>query len=229
MQALILAGGLGERLRPLTLVNPKSMVRVVDGRPFLEHQLNLLKRKGFTDIVVSIGYLGGQIKSYFGDGSYLGLNVEYSMEQVEAGTGGGLILARPHLEQEFFIVNGDTYLDFDYRDMYREFRMSNKILMMAVCRAEDANCILAENGDLTGYGKGGHIRERYIDAGIWVTNQAIFEYLPSGGKCSLEGVPLLELISLCEVKTYISPRFYDIGTFSGLQRFEREINAIQKK
>lgn len=220
MQALILAGGLGERLRPLTLVNPKSMIRVADGMPFLEHQIGLLKRRGFTDIVISIGYLGSQIKGYFGDGSYWGLNIEYSLEQVEVGTGGGLILAKPLLEQEFFIINGDTYLDFDYKDMYRKFKMSNRILMMAVCRAEDANCILAENGDLRSYGKGLHIRERYIDAGIWATNQAIFEYLPSGGKCSLEETPLLELISLGEVKTYISPRFFDIGTFRGKEGFD---------
>jgi len=145
------------------------------------------------------------------------------LEDVEAGTGGGLILAWRRLEQEFFIVNGDTYLDFDYKDMYRRFKMSNRILMMAVCRAEDANCILAEDGDLKGYGKGAHIRERYIDAGIWVTSQAIFEYLPSGGRCALEETPLYELISLCEVKTYISPRFYDIGTFEGLRKFERKI------
>src|SRR5437016_1181322 len=93
MQAVILAGGRGTRLGPLTNVVPKPMVRI-GGVPYLEHQLRLLKQQSVTDIVLLTGYLGDQVEDHFGDGSDFGLRIRYSREPYPMGTGGGLRDAR---------------------------------------------------------------------------------------------------------------------------------------
>lgn len=226
MQCLILAGGEGVRLRPRTLINPKSMIRV-QGKPFLEHLLLLLKRRGITDIVISIGYLAGQIKSYFGNGSYWGLDIKYSFERVSLGTGGALKLAGQLLDSEFFLINGDTYLDIDYRHMAKVFRMSNRDLMIALCLAGKANCHIDNSGNMVEYQKGGLKPDRYVDAGVWIARKdELFKHFPREANFSLESDVLPNVVSplLRRVKTFISKnRFYDIGTFKGLEEFRNYI------
>ena len=105
MQVAILAGGLATRLRPLTQDQPKSMVRVL-GRPFLEYQLEFLRRNGITAVVLCIGYLGEQIEGYFGDGGGFGVDIRYSREDKPLGTAGALKNARGLLADEFFTLYG---------------------------------------------------------------------------------------------------------------------------
>lgn len=220
MQALILAGGQGSRLRPLTLVTAKSMM-IVGTKPFLEYLLSLLRDNGIREIVISIGYLGGQIKKYFGNGSYWELDIEYSFEQIPLGTGGALKLAKPLLDSEFFIINGDSYLEMNYQEMLRAFKRSGYPLMMAVYQTEKANCIILDNGTLEQYCKAG-LPKRFIDAGVWVANRRIFDYFPSEESFSLEEEVLLKMIALGEVKTFVSKnKFFDIGTFEGLEEFKK--------
>ena len=184
MQAFVLAGGEGTRLQPLTLLTNKVMIRI-NGKPFLEYLLLLLKKNGITDIVLSIGYLGSQVKNYFNNGSYWGLNIQYSFEQIPLGTGGALRLADDLLEDEFFFVNGDTYLDIDYDKMERKFRSGNKPMMMAVCKAEKSNCIITENNDLREYSRSG-LPETYIDAGVWLLRRKLFSLFPDDTKFMIE-------------------------------------------
>ena len=228
MQAFILAGGEGTRLRPRTLINPKPMIRV-QGRPFLEHLLLLLKGYGITDIVISIGYLAGQIKGYFGNGSYWGMDIKYSFERVSLGTGGALKLAEPLLDSEFFLVNGDTYLDIDYRQMAKAFRMSNRDLMIALYPAGKANCYVDNSGNMVEYRKGGLKPDRYVDAGVWIAKKdELFKCFPQKSNFSLESDILPNIISplLRRVKVFISKnRFYDIGTLEGLEEFNQFIKG----
>ena len=219
MQVLILAGGIGTRLQPLTLINPKVMIRI-NGKPFLEYLLLLLKRNGISDIILSIGYLGSQVKNYFNDGAYWGLNIQYSFEQIPLGTGGALMLAKDLLNDEFFFINGDTYLDIDYQEMVRRFRSSNRPMMMAVCKTERSNCIISENGDLREYSRVG-LPETYIDAGVWVLRKKLFSLFPDDTKFMVEDHILW---GTKQVKVFVSEkRFVDIGTFSGLEKFERYV------
>ena len=217
-QAFILAGGEGIRLQPLTLVNPKSMISIM-GKPFLEYLLLLLKKNGITDIVISVGYLASQIRNYFNDGSYWGLDIKYSFEVTPLGTGGALRLAEDLLEDEFFFVNGDTYLDLNYDNMARKFRSSNKPMMMAVCRAEKSNCLISTNGNLIRYSRKG-LSETYVDAGVWILNKKIFDMFPERKSFMMEDycIPWGSRM----VKTFISEKkFIDIGTFGGLEKFRR--------
>src|SRR4029077_9597920 len=114
MQVLILAGGLGTRMRPITETIPKPMITVA-GKPFLQHQLELLRGAGIAKVLLLVAYLGEQIREYFGDGAKFGCKISYSFEPAPLGTGGALKNAEAQLQDDFVLVNGDTYLGIDYR------------------------------------------------------------------------------------------------------------------
>ncbi len=112
MKAVVMAGGEGTRLRPLTSNQPKPMVPIV-GKPCIEHILELLKEHGLEDVVVTVAFLPQAIRSYFGSGESLGLNVEYSVEESPLGTAGSVRLASGKLEDTFLVISGDALCDVD--------------------------------------------------------------------------------------------------------------------
>src|SRR5881409_70482 len=107
-----MAGGEGTRLRPLTSNQPKPMVPIV-GKPCMEHILELLRDHGFVDVVVTVAFLPQAIRSYFGDGESLGLNIEYSVEESPLGTAGSVRLASDRLDDTFLVISGDALCDID--------------------------------------------------------------------------------------------------------------------
>src|SRR3954447_5568722 len=112
MQALILAGGEGTRLRPLTSTVPKPVVPLVD-RPFITYMLEWLKRHGVDDVVMSCGYMASGVRNVLGDGSQLGLRIRYVEEPRPLGTGGAVKFAQPLLDERFLMLNGDVLTDMD--------------------------------------------------------------------------------------------------------------------
>jgi len=117
MKAMILAAGLGSRMRPLTDVTPKPLLKV-GGIPLIVWHIEKLAHQGFTDIVINIAHLGYQIPEALGDGSNWGVSIEYSDEQEEGGleSAGGIVKALPHLgEEPFVVVNGDVFTSYDFQ------------------------------------------------------------------------------------------------------------------
>jgi mannose-1-phosphate guanylyltransferase/phosphomannomutase len=112
VKAVVMAGGEGTRLRPLTSNQPKPMVPIV-GKPCMEHILELLRRHGLTDVVVTVAFLPQAIRSYFGNGESLGLNIEYSVEESPLGTAGSVRLASGRLDETFLVISGDALCDID--------------------------------------------------------------------------------------------------------------------
>jgi mannose-1-phosphate guanylyltransferase / phosphomannomutase len=112
MKAVVMAGGEGTRLRPLTSNQPKPMVPIV-GKPCMEHIIELLRSHGFEDVIVTVAFLPQAIRSYFGDGENLGLNIEYSVEESPLGTAGSVRLAADKLDDTFLVISGDALCDFD--------------------------------------------------------------------------------------------------------------------
>ncbi len=110
-QIVVLAGGMATRLGDLTRNTPKSMVKI-NGKPFLEYQLEMFKRSGFNRVLVCLGHLGKQIESYFGDGSRFAIDIKYSYEDKPLGTAGALKTAGPLLDERFFTIYGDSYLEY---------------------------------------------------------------------------------------------------------------------
>src|SRR5256714_11154218 len=107
MKAVVMAGGEGTRLRPLTSNQPKRMVPIV-GKPCMEHILELLKQHGMTDVIVTVAFLPQAIRSYFGDGEPLGMRVGYSVEESPLGTAGSVRLAADQLDETFLVISGDA-------------------------------------------------------------------------------------------------------------------------
>ena len=227
MQVVILAGGLGTRLRPLTERIPKCLAPV-NGRPFLEYQLEMLGRRGVRDVVLCVGYLADQVLEYFGDGLRLGVHIQYSWERDGLrGTAGALKNAEPLLAPEFFVTYGDSYLLLDYRDIMRRFRDGGALGMMVVYRnfdrLEQSNVIL-EDGRVAAYDK--HTRLPgmvYVNAGLSVLRRRALRLVPEA-----EAVAEDELyraliargeLAACETQQ----RFYEIGSRAGLEEFERRV------
>jgi NDP-sugar pyrophosphorylase family protein len=132
MKAMILAAGLGARLRPLTDTLPKPLLPIV-GRPLIVWNLLLLRRHGVTEVMINLHHLGHLIEQALGDGSKFGMRVAYSREPVILGTGGGLKQAEPFFGGEpFFVLNGDTLFDMNLDDMTAAFRRSRAVAAMAV-------------------------------------------------------------------------------------------------
>src|SRR5579863_2096343 len=124
MQAVILAGGLGTRLRPITERIPKPMVEV-GGRPFLEYIIQHLQKYDFRKVLVLLSYLGEHIQEHFGDGSRFGVDIEYSWEPSPLGTAGAIRNAKDLLDAEFLVIYGDSLLPIDYRRVQDCFQKAN--------------------------------------------------------------------------------------------------------
>src|SRR5271156_4843715 len=138
LPVVILAGGLATRLRPLTEKIPKALVEVA-GRPFLEHQIELLKRNGLTDLVLCLGYLGEMIEQQYGDGSSLGVRMRYSFDGPQLlGTGGAIKRASTLLPDAFFVLYGDSYLPIDFQTVAAAFIESGQPALMTVYANADA-------------------------------------------------------------------------------------------
>jgi mannose-1-phosphate guanylyltransferase/phosphomannomutase len=118
MKAVVMAGGEGTRLRPLTSNQPKPMVPIV-GKPCMEHILELLKEHGFDQVIVTLAFLPQAIRGYFGTGESLGLEVEYSVEETPLGTAGSVRLASDRLDDTFLVISGDALCDFDLGALVR--------------------------------------------------------------------------------------------------------------
>lgn len=225
MQMVILAGGLGTRLRPLTQTVPKCLVPV-NGKPFLEHQLSLIRSRGIRDIVLCVGHLGEAVADHFGDGHRFGVHVAYAWERDGLlGTAGALKNAEPLLEPEFFVTYGDSYLLLDYRAIMAHFRRTDAPAMMVVYRNygrwERSNVALRD-GRIAAYDKTTRLPGMvYINEGLSVLRRRVLRLVPDGIPFSQEQLyeALIRRAELLAFET--EQRFYEIGSPRGLAEFRR--------
>jgi NDP-sugar pyrophosphorylase family protein len=227
-QVAILAGGLATRLGPLTKEIPKSLIQI-QGKPFLQYQLDFLKRGGIRDIVVCVGYLGEQIEEYFGDGRKFNLNIEYSYDGANLlGTAGALKNAERLFENEFFIMYGDSYLFLDFSAIVSHFRRFDKLGLMVVYKNYDqydtSNVAIGDNL-VKKYSKKRKTKDMvYIDYGASVLRKKALELVPSGRVYSLEKL-FSQMIKQEELLCYeTKQRFYQIGSPEGLEEFQKYIS-----
>ncbi len=227
MQAVILAGGLGTRLRPITDKMPKHIVRV-GNKPFLEHIINLLKQNAINDIVLCVGYLWEQIKDYFKDGKKFGVDIRYSVEKELMGTGGALKLSERYLEDDFLLLYGDSYLDIDLRKLMELHKEINKKCTMVVYDNKSKtfvrnNVEIDNKGYVVNYNKKTQDEKMdYVDAGVLTFKKSILNFIPQNKKVSLEEDVFPKLIKMKELYSFKSKnRFYDIGTMQRLKVFEK--------
>jgi len=226
MQAVILAGGLGTRFRPLTLNTPKAMIPIM-GKPYLEYQLQFIKNYDITNVLLCVGYLGEKIQSHFGDGRPWGVHIKYSFERTPLGTGGALMNARHLLDDCFFLIYGDSYLPINYSSLESHFFEADKTVLMVLYDNREYtsvpnNVFLDNSGMVTQYKKDtGNSIFQYVDAGVLALKKNILDIVPSDREVSLENDIFPNLIERQECAGYVTQqRFYDIGTPERLKQFE---------
>jgi NDP-sugar pyrophosphorylase family protein len=225
----VLAGGLATRLRPITEKIPKSLI-LVTGKPFLAHQLELLRSRGIRRVVLCVGHLGEMIQREFGDGSAFGLRLDYAFDGPKLlGTGGALKRALPLLGMEFFVLYGDSYLPIDYRPIAEFFRRSGKLGCMTVYRNEgryDTSNVVFRDGSVVVYDKKNHLPEMYhIDYGLSLFQAAAFNAYPAGEPFDLAEV-MGRLVREKQLAGYeVRERFYEIGSPAGLSELETLLKA----
>ncbi len=233
MKAVILVGGEGTRLRPLSYILPKAMMPVL-GKPFLEHQIGLLKRNGVSDIVICIGHLGEKIKDYFGDGAKFGVRISYSDEGKKLmGTAGALKKAEALLGEAFFFMYGDGYLQLDYKKVMGHFRKTDKLGLMVVYKnfdKYDRSNVVVEGGMVKIYDKRKKFPHMdYIDFGVSVLRKKALSLIPGGEPVDLEAL-YQELIRRKQLRAFeTEQRFFEIGSPESLREFEELVAAGKVK
>src|SRR5919198_121644 len=192
MQALILAGGEGTRLRPLTTTVPKPVVPLVD-RPFIRFMIDWLRGHGVDDIVMSCGHLASGVRNVLGDGTALGITLRYVEEPRPLGTGGALKYAEPLLEERFLMLNGDVLTDLDLTAQIEQHERAGARATLALTPVEDPSAygLVRTGGDgaVTGFVEKpapDQIDTRNISAGIYVLERSVLDLLEPDRPASIE-------------------------------------------
>jgi MurNAc alpha-1-phosphate uridylyltransferase len=228
----ILAGGLATRMQPLTKRIPKALLEVA-GRPFIEHQLALLRREGVDRVVLCVGFLGEMIEARVGDGARFGLSVSYSFDGERLlGTGGALRRALPMLGEHFFVLYGDSYLDIAYALVQAAYRQSGLPALMTVFRNEgrwDTSNVLYDGKRVVRYDKGHPTEDmKFIDYGLGILNGDTLRASKD------EAFDLSDLYAALALEGRLAgfeatQRFYEIGTPSGLAEADSHLRGNRQQ
>jgi len=227
---VILAGGLGKRLRPLTSDRPKPMIQI-NNTPIIELQVKWLKKSGITDIIVLVGHLREKIKHHLADGKKFGVNISYIEENVPLGTGGALKNAKDHIIQNgnpdsgFFVINGDILTNLD------PFTISEKGSMtLALVPLKSTFGIVETDGDLVSkFVEKPYIEDRWVNAGVYYFSNDIFDYLPDNGNLETVTLPMLVEKQKLKAKKFSNNYWRSIDSHKDVDEASKEIEQVFKK
>jgi NDP-sugar pyrophosphorylase family protein len=225
-KALILAGGKGTRLRPLTLHTPKALVDV-QGKTLTEWLFDLLKKYGVRDVILSTGYLADKIRDYFTDGSKFGMNVDYVEESPDKplGTAGPLVLAKDMLTDSFIVSNGDELKCINIARMYRLHKRKKALVTIALTSVDDPSQYGVARLD------GSRILEfvekpkkedapsNLINSGFYIIEPEVIEMIPKGKHCMLEKEIFPKLAREGKLRGFpFSGQWFDTGNMERLEK-----------
>ena len=185
MKAVILAGGLGTRLRCITGEHPKPMAMLL-GRPLMEHSVRLLRENGFTDICCALRYRAGEIMAHFGDGQDFGVSMQYRIETRPLGTAGSVKNCRGFVgEEDFLVLSADAVCDFDLAGLMREHRESGAAATLALCRRAEplryGLVVTDSGGDVRAFLEKPdwpHVVSDLVNTGIYVLSPRVLDFVP---------------------------------------------------
>jgi NDP-sugar pyrophosphorylase family protein len=231
IQVAILAGGMATRLGLLSRSRPKSLV-MIDNKPFLEHQIMMLKKGGVKEIVLCVGRFAQQIVNYFGDGAGYGVHIIYSIEEKPLGTAGALKNAESILNDVFLTLYGDSFLSVNFEEILSFFMRSQKLGLMTVFKNnglyDRSNTCIDDPGMVVKYDKQSEKGLEYIDYGLNVFQKKVLEMIPADEYYTLEQVfnRLIGRRQLISFET--KERFYEIGSLTGLAEFQKYVQSTKQ-
>ncbi|MFI0352078.1 sugar phosphate nucleotidyltransferase [Actinomadura sp. 9N407] len=236
MKAVVMAGGEGTRLRPMTANQPKPLLPLVN-RPIMEHVLRLLKRHGFSETVVTVQFLAALIRNYFGDGEELGMSLSYATEEIPLGTAGSVKNAAEALRDDrFLVISGDALTDIDLTDMVRFHRRNGAMVTIGLKRVpnplEFGIIIVDDEGRIQRFLEKptwGQVFSDTVNTGIYVMEPEVLDHVATGEsvdwsgdvfpKLLAEGAPLYGYVADCyweDVGTHASYMKAQADMLSGL-------------
>lgn len=228
----ILAGGLATRMRPVTQRVPKSLLDVA-GKPFVSRQLAYLRDQGIRDVVMCIGHLGDQVQDVVGDGGAWDLRVRYSRDGPSLlGTGGALRKALPLLEEQFFVLYGDSFLPVDFAAVARFFTGCGCPALMTILKNSDRwdkSNVAYDGGRILRYDKRNPQSDmQYIDYGLGILSKELLVTSPPKEPLDLADVYQALATSGRLAGFEVTERFYEIGSQTGLQETEQYFRERQE-
>lgn len=221
---IILAGGLATRLRPVTEKIPKALVEI-NGEAFIAHQLRLLKSNGIDRVVIAAGYRGEMIRDFAGDGAEFGIQIDYSFDwPTLLGTAGAIKKALPLLDENFFVLYGDSYLPCNFAAIQELFLDQKKQSLMTVYSNNglwDKSNVEYSNGCIVRYDKQEiTLAMQHIDYGLGIFNKSAFDIVSSSEPYDLAALYRV-MLEQNELAAYeVTERFYEIGSFEGIKDLE---------
>jgi mannose-1-phosphate guanylyltransferase/phosphomannomutase len=221
MKAVVMAGGEGTRLRPMTSSMPKPLLPVVN-RPIMDHVLRLLRRHGFTDVVVTVQFLASLVRNYFGDGEELGMSISYANEEAPLGTAGSVKNAEEALRDgTFLVISGDALTDIDLTDLIAFHRDHGALVTVCLTRVpnplEFGITILGEDGRVERFLEKptwGQVFSDTVNTGIYVMEPEVFDYVASGEEVDWSADVFPELLAKGRpIYGYVAEGYWeDVGT-----------------
>ncbi|HLU40819.1 MAG TPA: mannose-1-phosphate guanyltransferase [Microthrixaceae bacterium] len=231
MKAVIMAGGEGTRLRPLTSNAPKPMLPLVN-RPMMEHIVDLLRSHGITDIVVTVAFMPNAIRNHFGDGSEFGVRIVYAAEETPLGTAGSVRNAREHLDDTFLVISGDVLTDIDLGALIEEHRAKEALATIGLVRVENpleyGIVIANEDGSIERFLEKptwGQVFSDTINSGIYVLEPSIFDWIAPDEPVDFSGDVFPVLLEAGEriVGSVAEGYWEDVGTLDAYVRAHKDI------
>lgn len=229
VDALIMAGGRGERLKPLTDTTPKPLLKIGE-KPIIEHNIDRLTSFGIDDVWISVRYLGNQLEDYFGDGSSKGIRVKYVWENEPLGTAGALGLIKDFVHDHILMMNSDLLTNIDFEDFFLFFKNEEADLAVA-CIPYQVNIPYAvmetENKKVIGF-KEKPIYTHYSNAGIYLMKKEVLDFIPQNQ--SFNATDLMELLIKNKRKVVAYPMvgyWLDIGKHEDFKKAQEDVQNIK--
>lgn len=224
MKVVIMAGGLGMRLRPLTQIIPKPLLPLGE-KTILEVTINRFKSQGFTDFIIATNYKSDLFEAYMGDGSKLGVSIKFSRETEPLGTAGPLKLIKEHIDGPFIVINGDVLTDLDFNKL-KAFHISSKAKLTAVTKILETplqyGVVKSDGTSISEIEEKPNLKFDIL-AGIYVLSQETLDQIPDG----IYNMPQLirDLIAKGEiVKKYTLENYWlDIGQMDSYEKAQNDV------
>jgi NDP-sugar pyrophosphorylase family protein len=225
MKAVILAGGFGKRLKPLTDQRPKPMIEVLNV-PIVEWQVRWLRKFGVKDFILCVGYMREQIFDHIGDGRKFGAKVEYSIEEEPLGTGGALKNAQSLLagQNSFLMLNGDVLTELDPNKL----QIAGKhTIALVPLRSPFGVVDLDKNSRVIGFTEKPEIPDKWINAGVYQFTQEVFGYLPEKGNIEVTPLPALAREGKLQAVKYKGVFWRSIDSHKDVEEAAKEMQAVK--